>query len=379
MRKSNFAIVITAYNRANALQNLFLSLNKIETDLDIPLVISIDNKGTPEVVQLVEKFEWNHGEKKIIVHSEKLGLRSHFIWAGDQTFEYENVLFLEDDLYVSPFVVDFVQQVIEKYKNDDRVTAGSLYNPLLCEFDKCKFFQIEDGYDNYFLAHPYWGNIWMKDKWIQFKKWMETYQEKPEILPRNVQRWNDTSFKKLYVQYLAETDRFVVYPRVSYVTNMGEMGLHSASQFRQFQTSFQRGKRALCFSNFDESKSIYDVFFEYYAPLAKRLNIQLKDYDFTMDLRGNHTTYHTEYVLTQRPVKAAILTFSNEFRPLECNVIENIVPGDDIRLAKSEDVIREKKYARIKFADDVFNANYRVGIKEVLSCLRLVVRQRFGK
>lgn len=118
--------------------------------------------------------------------------------------------------------------------------------------------------------------------------------------------------------------------------------MHSASQFRQFQTPFQRGKRALCFSNFDESKSIYDVFFEYYAPLAKELNIQLKDYDVTMDLRGDHTAYHTDYVLTQRPVKTAILTFSNRFRPLESNVIENIVPRDEIRLARNEDIIYEK-------------------------------------
>lgn len=379
MRKSNFAIVVTAYNRDYALKNLFISLNKIITDLEIPLVISIDNKGTPEVVKLSDEFEWRHGEKKVIVHPDKLGLRSHFIWAGDQTYEYENVLFLEDDLYVSPYVVDYVQLVIEKYKNDDRVAAGALYNPLLCEFDKCKFYQYEDGYDNFFLAHPYWGNIWMKDKWKLFKKWLETYHENPRILPLNVRRWNETSFKKLYVQYLAETDRFVVYPRVSYVTNMGETGLHSKTQFRQFQTSFQRGKRNLRFSNFDESKSIYDVFFEYYVPLIKELNSQLNNYDFTMDLRGNHDTYYTEYVLTKRPVKSAVLTFSDEFRPLECNVIENLIPGDDIRLARSEAVIYKTSYGRMQFADDAFNANYYAGLKEILACVKLVIKQKLKK
>ena len=89
------------------------------------------------------------------------------------------------------------------------------------------------------------------------------------------------------MQYLAETNRYVVYPRVSYVTNMGESGLHSKTQYRQFQTSFQRGRRDLVLSTFDESESIYDVFFEYSSILLKKMNNELKKYEFEVDLRGN--------------------------------------------------------------------------------------------
>lgn len=379
MNISKFAIVITAYNRADALKNLLSSLNNIITNMCIPLIISIDNKGTPEVVKISQEFNWKYGDKKVIVHENKLGLRAHFIWAGDQTYEYENVLFLEDDLYVSPYVLDYVIPVIKKYKNDDRVAAGALYNPLLCEFDKCKFYQYEDGYDNFFLAHPYWGNVWIKDKWNKFKEWLETYEEKPYLLPPNVQRWNITSFKKLYVQYLAETNRYVVYPRVSYITNMGESGLHSKTQYRQFQTSFQRGRRDLVLSTFDESESIYDVFFEYSSKLLKKMNDELKKYEFEVDLRGNRDAYFLEYVLTRRNVKSAVMSFADDLRPLECNVAENIIQGNKIHLVKKEDIIHNKSYHYNQFADDAFNANYHAGIKEMLASLKLVFKQKLKK
>ena len=190
---SELAIVITAYNRARPLKNLLDSLNSIVTTKRLPLIISIDNQGTEEVNEVANAFVWKHGEKQVIIHQEKKGLRAHFIWAGDQTEQYENVLFLEDDLYVSPYILEFVEAAIEKYRDDPHITGASLYNPLLCEFDKCKFYQYEDGFDNYFFQHPYWGNVWFQESWREFKKWLETYEYDPSILPENVRRWNTTS------------------------------------------------------------------------------------------------------------------------------------------------------------------------------------------
>lgn len=378
MIENKFAIVITAYNRPDSLEKLLKSLNEIYTYFDIPLIISIDNNGTNEVNRVANEFEWKHGTKEVIIHTKKLGLRAHFIWAGDQTYKYSNVLFLEDDLFVSPYLVDYVVAVLDKYEKDDRIAGGSLYNPVLCEFDKCKFYQYEDGYDNYFFAHPYWGNIWMKDKWDLFKQWLKSYEYKPDILPRNVKLWNTTSFKKLYIQYLAETERFIVYPRVSYVTNMGEAGLHSKKRFRQFQTSFQHGYKRLNLSNFEESESIYDIFFELIPELIKKKNKKLSKYDFTMDIRGLHETYKTEYVVTRRKVKNSILSFSNEMRPLECNLMVNFLYGKNIHLAKAEDVIFEKGFENDRFVDDVLNANYHAGIKEMIACLKYVIKEKYS-
>ena len=139
------AIVITAYNRALPLQSLLNSLNNIDNcGLNIPLVISIDNNGTKEVKKVAEEFNWKYGIKEIVIHNEKLGLVKHFIWAGNQTKRFENVIFLEDDLLVSPELVNYATQLISFYKDDDEVAAASLYNPILNEETGTKFYQLED-------------------------------------------------------------------------------------------------------------------------------------------------------------------------------------------------------------------------------------------
>ena len=378
MQDRKFAIVVTAYNRAKPLENLLRSLDGLRAGQEIPLVISIDNRGTPEVNRIAEQFVWRHGEKKVLIHEQKKGLRAHFIWAGDQTAEYGNVLFVEDDLYLSPYAADYVNAVIDRYQGDRRVAGGALYNPVLCEFDGCKFYQVEDGFDNYFFQHPYWGNVWMKEQWDDFKRWLATYEYNPQILPANVQRWNITSFKKLYVQYLVETDRTMVYPRVSYLTNMGEMGLHSRKRQTQFQTSVQYGQRKLALSTLDESRSVYDAFFELKPELLKALNPALRPYDFTVDMRGLHSFADTEYLLTRRPVKAAVASFSDDMRPIECGMILGFGDGD-IKLARKKDVLVNRWFNLERIAKDVIAHNYAMRYRDILMALYLSIRQQHTK
>ena len=167
------AIVVVGYNRPKALEDLFLSLSKIETEREVPLIISIDNKGTEAVNRLAEQYEWAHGPKEVIIHQQKKGLVKHFIWTGDQTEKYDVVIFLEDDLLVSPQIVNYVEKVAEFYEDDDRVAGASLYNPIINEITGGRFYQLDDGYDNYFLQQPYWGHVWFKKPWAEFHEYLK--------------------------------------------------------------------------------------------------------------------------------------------------------------------------------------------------------------
>lgn len=381
----NIAIVVIAYNRMNSLQNLLASLNKIVTNDKIPLIISIDNNGTKEINKYAQEFHWAHGEKKIIIHKEKLGLRAHFIWAGDQSYLYENIIFLEDDLYVSPYILEYCHAYISKYSNDNRIAGGSFYNPDLCEFDKCKFRKIEDGYDNYFFQHPYWGNIWGKAKWDDFKQWLSTYTYNPKILPSLVQGWGDKSFKKIYIQYLIERDKYIVYPRVSYVTNMGEPGIHCGTSLKQYQTVLQTGHKEFHLSTFDESLSIYDAFFEISPFVIKKTNKELRDFDFVVDIRGNRVTYENEYIITKTNKPNAIFLYSDRMIPLEFNIICNIT-GMGLFLCKTNHVAIKKRKAESskKIAIDVLEYNYPIEFSDVFRCLIYSLRKkwissRFGR
>ena len=56
---TNPTIVIVAYNRQNALNNLLNSRSRAEYDCDnVNLIISIDYSGQHDVYNLAEDFNW---------------------------------------------------------------------------------------------------------------------------------------------------------------------------------------------------------------------------------------------------------------------------------------------------------------------------------
>lgn len=354
------AIVITAYNRAEPLAALLKNLLTIRTDGDtIPLVISIDNNGTTEVNDIAKEFEWPFGPKEVIIHKEKKGLVKHFIWTGDQTERFENVIFLEDDLIVSPEMYVYTKRMISFYENCDEVAAASLYNPILMEATGTRFYQIEDGYDVYFLQQPYWGHIWMKNKWRLFKKFLDTYKVNKDILPPHIALWGDKSFKKIYVQYLIETGRTVVTPRVSLATNNGVPGLHSSLPMFQYQCPLMLENKDYRFAALSESSARYDAFFELEASILKKYNDKLSKFDFEVDLNGTRKSYTKEYVLTTRKSTNPILTYTSFMKPTELScIIENC--GEGVSFSKSSDIIFEKSYQKERRYKDV-QKNYYLG------------------
>lgn len=353
------AIVITAYNRAEPLSVLLNNLLNIKTDDDfIPLVISIDNNGTPEVNRVAELFEWPFGSKEVIVHKQKKGLVNHFIWTGDQTEKYENVIFLEDDLFVSPELYRYTKQMINFYKEDEKVAAASLYNPILFEATGTRFYQIEDGYDSYFLQQPYWGHIWIKEKWRMFRKYLDSYELKPELLPPYIAKW-DKSFKKIFIQFLIETNKTVVTPRVSLVTNNGVAGLHSDGPMYQYQSPMIICEKEFKFPRYEQSSAIYDAFFELDETIFKKFNEELSHYDFDVDLNGIRTNYKRDYVLTTRRSNKPIYQFSSLMKPSELGILLSN-QGQGVCLCRVADVIYEKEYEKKRRFLDI-SKNYYIG------------------
>lgn len=357
-------IIITAYNRADSLKNLLKSLSDIKHHPQIeelPLIISIDNSGTAEVNRVAEDFIWNYGPKEVVIHKEKKGLVKHFIWVGEQTSRFDQVIFLEDDLYVSPEILFFVKPMIDYYEDKDEVAAAALYNPVLIEATGTKFYQIEDGNDVFFIQHPYWGNVWFKNKWIHFHSFLENYKEPDNsILPPNIAAW-DRSFKKIFIQFLIKTKRTVVYPRISMVTNNGDAGIHSGDLF-EYQSNLEIGKRDYKFTDVANSLAIYDAFFEIEPTVLKKLNPILSDYNFECDLNGTRQNYMSPYVLTTKPVKQRLMSFTSLMKPMELGVVFNIEGNSGIALSAPKDISNNlKSYLRKRRYLDI-RKNYHIGI-----------------
>lgn len=367
------AIIITAYNRATSLKNLLNSLNNvIRLSFEVPLIISIDNGGTPEVNQLAQNYNWKHGRKEVIIHPHKKGLVKHFLWVGDQTELYENIIFLEDDLLVSPELLRFSIKIIDFYKDEIDIAGASLYNPPLCELTGTKFYQLQDGNDVYFLQQPYWGNIWFRNKWIDFKKYLENYIPNKNILPYTIAEWKE-SFKKIYVQYLVEEKKSMVTPRISLVTNNGDIGLHSVKGAYQYQTILMNHDFNYRLCKYKNSSARYDAFMEIEADILKHSNHFLSKYDFVVDTKGVHLTYDKPYVITNKSVKTSICNFSEYLKPTEIALVYNIL-GEGVSLAKKEDVVNKEKYAYRLYKD--IDKNYMIGIKVVSLLLRKTIIEK---
>lgn len=371
----NAAIIITAYNRPTALRLLLGSLDDLKINCQIPLIISIDNNGTEEVNQIAKEFVWKFGKKEVIIHKQKKGLVKHFIWTGDQTENYDVVIFLEDDLLVGPYMIQYVEQVYDFYKDDGRVAAASLYNPFINEATGTRFYQVQDGYDNYFLQQPYWGHVWFKKPWKEFSDYLEEYVENVDILPPGIKEWKG-SFKKKYIQYLIEKERYVVTPRVSLLTNNGIPGIHSGNREIFFQCPFTLSDKKYSFSRLDDSIAIYDAAMELKETVFKRFNNKLRAFDFEVDIFGHKDVFQKEYVLTSKPVKNAIMSFSSLMKPTELSVLINAEGNKGIRLARKEDVIFSNKTARNDQFFDI-TKNYPVSIITSLTFLSYAIKRLY--
>lgn len=374
MKEFKTAIVITAYNRPKPLEKLLKSLSNIVIDNDkkIDLIISIDNNGTSEVNKIAKQYEWVYGNKKVIIHETRLGLKKHFIWVGDQTEQYDSIIFLEDDLIVSPYLFSYYEQLLEKYYNDSRVAGMSLYSPALCEFDHKKFYPVEDGYSVYFLQHPYWGTVWFKNEWREFKEWLANeYEYRPHLLPQSIVNWRDTSFKKTYIQFIIEKNKTFVYPRVSLVSNAGAAGEHNTKALFEYEVKLMLGDGKLSLPELSQSKAIYDAFFELDSNILAEY-LQIDSNELLINIRG-HKKSTKKYELINAETNTFIRSFTAQMKPMENAVIMNVEGSGLYLVDRSASDIKQSDFYTL-VCDDISSEYGELETKTLFSLIKRKIK-----
>lgn len=273
------AIVVIAYNRPDSLGRVLKSLEDayFPEGVSPTLIISIDKSDSNKTAEVAGSFEWKYGQKIVLERPERMGLRKHVLSCGDFAKEYGSIIVLEDDLYVSPSFYEYSMKALEFTKDDSRIGGVSLYNHLFNVHAREAFCAVDDGYDNWYFAFASsWGQAYTASQWESFIFWYEKnkdairMQDNP-FIPQNVSGWSDKSWLKFYIAYLIETGRYFFYPRVSFTTNFGDVGSHMDKVDNDLQVPLFGGKKLsnFEFSTLDNSKSVYDAFFE---------NIRLEEY-----------------------------------------------------------------------------------------------------
>ncbi|MBU2916046.1 hypothetical protein [Reichenbachiella agariperforans] len=346
------AIVVVAYNRPNSLRRILSSIHSAKFSYkDVPLVISIDKSDVEEVRMISDEFEWVNGHKKVECHNEKLGLKEHILWCGSLTKEYGSVIVLEDDLFVSPNFYEYAYDVVNKLETSKNVAGYSLYSYDFNEFAQRPFYPIDDGYDNYYLqVSSSWGQIWTEKQWVDFYTWYLKHDGNIKLkpgLPKNIVNWPESSWKKFFIEYLVETNKYFFYPKSSYTTNFSDVGTHQKSlKDRNYQVSINFGTNKNSFSSFEESLSVYDAFFELNSnTLSKIMGEDLSEVE--IDLYGLKLLDQIKKpkLLSIKNCQDPIETFSYQMKPSIMNYVYRI-SGEALSLGNTCDFnnsISEKK------------------------------------
>ena len=325
--QADIAIVVAAYNRPLSLQRLLQSLQKgnYASYQNITLVISIDHSGTNDCAAIASAFEWKLGNKEVIAHPAKQGLKNHILFCGDLSERFDAVIILEDDLFVSPAYYQYAQQAYHFYQHEEYVAGIALYQPVFNETAYCPFEPLHDGYDTYFMQVPCsWGQLWTKEQWRKFRSYVNTdaVREHQHYLPHNVQQWPDaSSWKKMFYSYLAAHQLYFVYPRIGLSTNFGDTGQHITEHQTVFQTPLLIGDKQFHFSKLSDSMSVYDGYFELHGWVYNKwFNNHIS---VSFDLNGSKPldTISTEYLISCRKNKHALKKFAVSCYPFELNIL----------------------------------------------------------
>ncbi len=343
------AVVAVAFNRPASLKRLLDSLTKAHYPDGVTLVISIDGGGDLAVRELAERFDWPFGEKRVRVHSENLGLKEHVLSCGDLTAEYGTVIVLEDDLFVSSHFYTYAIDAQSFYREEPRVAGVSLYSHDYNETARLPFYPIDDG-DVYFMqVAASSGQSWTREQWTLFRRWLASENDErfdvPGV-PTNARLWPHTSWKKYFIKYLLETERYFVYPKLSLSTNFGDKGTHYGYRTTNFQTPISTRKAKFHFVAFDDSQAKYDAWCEISPSVLAAANPKLANISFCVDLFGvkDASENSTDFLLTRYKGGSPRATFGMELKPLEANILLD-VPGFDFGLYPREAALRVRRHS----------------------------------
>ena len=322
--ENRIAIVAVGYNRVNSIYRLLESLNSAKYEVDnIPLIISIDKSDTTVVEDYADSFQWNHGHKIVDKHETNLGLRDHMMSLRKWFDYYDALIVLADDIVVSPLFYFYVQQCYDRYSMCDDIAGISLYS-FSVNYQKYEIFTpLKKEYDVYFMnCAMSWGQVWMKKQWMDFYKWYLKNQEftYTDSIPLTLYKWPASSWLKYHTRYCIETDKYFVYPYVSYSTNYGDIGTHHRQSNTLFQVVIQLGNYKKLILPLLEGDSVrYDGFFE-----NKKLYsiLGLSEKECCIDLNGiRNGSGNKRYLLTTRRLNYKInRMYGVNYRPIELNV-----------------------------------------------------------
>lgn len=299
---SRFTIVVVGYNRPDALAKLLTNVNALLVDGEqVDLVISIDGGAPKSVVKVASEFHHKNGGKKLIFHPHNLGLRQHILSCGDLTKELGNVIVLEDDLELSPYLFQYAKWVLSKYENENSLAGFSLYAYQLTETSLKPFYRLKDDpYPIHLMRFPSsWGQLFTPAQWSGFRTWLSENEYKEVPLPPFVKKWSPGSWKRDMLRYMIDTEKDFLYPYLSYTTNKGYKGVNFPISVPLYDVPLADGFEKSDLPDLD-SLIRYDEYFELSPSDMVSLIPDIEAGKLTVDLLGSKHLNGSGKVITSK-------------------------------------------------------------------------------
>lgn len=245
-------IIVFVYNRADHFVQVYNALAACKEAKDSELFIFSDgakNEAGKEKVNEVRAAVAaikDSGDFKSVTVTESpvnKGLAASVIEGVTEVInKYGKVIVVEDDCKVSPFFLSFMNNALDYYKNNKKIGSIAGYTPMI---------ELPDDYKNdVFAAYRSCSWTWAtwKDRWdgVDWElKEIKDFYNSPKLI-RHLNSNGSDRFMRLYRQtkgngsswsvrfgaHLVKNNLLTVYPRYSYITNIGcdESGVHSKAE-----------------------------------------------------------------------------------------------------------------------------------------------------
>ncbi len=248
----NYApIIIFVYNRADHFIQTYNALAACKEAKESELFIFSDGAKNESGAEKVNKVRAavnaikNSGDFKSVTITESpvnKGLAASVISGVTQVInQYGKVIVVEDDCKVSPLFLSYMNGALEYYKDNKKVGSIAGYTPMINQPDDYSQ-DIFAAYRSCSCTWATWADRWQNIDW-ELKSIKEFYKSPKLIKKLNANgsdrfirlyrqtKGNGSSWSVRFGAHLVKNDLFTVYPRYSYITNIGcdESGVHSKS------------------------------------------------------------------------------------------------------------------------------------------------------
>ena len=248
-QKLTVPVLLLAFNRPELTQQVFDTIRsvrptKLYVAVDAPRVGRADDvENNNKVKEIVQQVDWPC-ETHYLFQEKNLGCSLSGYTAWNWIFETEDrMIFIEDDGIGSESAFYFVQEMLERYKDDNRVAYVGAVNHKLQYGDKSYFFSRYpdstyfmgtwkrthqlyefdlESYKDVKRLKTFKASFWGLPEWMlqnrNFKAYIKSVKDQ--------KRKNSYDIQMLYMSY--KYNMYNIYPNVNMVSNIGtEAGTNS--------------------------------------------------------------------------------------------------------------------------------------------------------